>query len=160
MAFVCLPWPLCFQWLYTLLLLLLSRLESALAVRSDDKKGLAAKQANAKNLSTSVSWEDWEHAGKYRDPLPVHKHINMPTWLQYNKFFFLEAAVLKHIKLEHLPTSKQVKEVKNKARLINLNCSSYTESGETLRLPCPVVGCPINTVCYRNLTLLTTHIKK
>ena len=154
MTIVCLPWPLCFQWLYTLLLLLLSRLESALAVRSDDKKGLAAKQANAKNLSTSVSWEDWEHAGKYRDPLPVHKHINMPTCPTCNRFYFLEAAVLKHIKPEHLYTSPQVKEDKNKTRLINLNCGSYTESGQTLRLPCPVVGGPRNTVYYRSLKLL------
>ena len=100
------------------------------------------------------------HAGKCKEPLPVHKHINLPTCLTCNRFFFLEAALLKHIKLEHPPTSPQVKEDKNKTRVVNLNCGSYTESGETLRVPCPVVGCPRNTVCYKNLRLLTDHIKK
>ena len=100
------------------------------------------------------------HAGKWKESLTVNKYIHLPTCLTCHRFFFLEAALLKHIKLEHPPRSPQVKEDKNKTPIINLNCGSYTESGESLKLPCPVVGCPRNSVCYKNLRHLTEHIKK
>ena len=81
--------------------------------------------------------------------LAIHEYIHMPSCLTCNRFFFLEASLLKHIKLEHPPTAPQA--IQDKSRTIILNCGTYSEAGETLKLPCPVVGCPRNSVCYKNL---------
>ena len=98
------------------------------------------------------------HAKKCVQTLAIHETIHMPSCLTCNRFFFLESALLKHIKLEHAPTAPQA--IEDKSRTIILNCGTYSEAGETLKLPCPVVGCPRNSVCYKNLRQLTEHIKK
>ena len=62
------------------------------------------------------------HARKCEKALAIHKYKHMPTCLTCNRFFFLEAALLKHIKLDHPPTAPQA--IEDKSRTINLNCGT------------------------------------